>query len=162
MIINTGFYKPRPIRFLELWEHAGWKVKFYGISSPAERPEAKFLDIAKKIASETLPKPPLTDSRYGAAFVTIHQAEMFNQIIVDWWERVNELRHHVFKSMPDQPDYFQDITAGGEAFCIWELRVIGFEREAWIKAVLKNTDSSAAAGAAGIDDYLNFQLNEDA
>jgi len=25
-------YKPRQIRFLELWEESGWRMKVYGIS----------------------------------------------------------------------------------------------------------------------------------
>ena len=149
-------YKARPIRFLELWATNGWKVKIYGISSLCEMPEPDFVETAKEIAKSTLPVPALSRSRYGAAFVTIHRAAMFNQIIVDWWERVNELRHHVFKSLTESPYSFEDITASGEAFCIWELRVIGFERDAWLEMALKTNNGN------GIDDYLNCRLNEDA
>ena len=151
--ISDEPYRARPIRFLELWETSGWRVKIYGISSLGEIPEPGFIETAKEIASSTLPVPARDRSRYGAAFVTIHRAEMFNQIIVDWWERVNELRHHVFKSLPESPYSFKDITASGEAFCIWELRVIGFERDAWLETALKN--------GKGIDEYLNCRLNED-
>src|SRR4051812_45440886 len=103
MSITVEPYKTRPIRFLELWETGGWRVKLYGISSLAERPQARLLKVAREIAKGTLPSPALNPTRYGAAFVTIHEAEMFNQIIVDWWERVNELRHRVFKAQPEQP-----------------------------------------------------------
>jgi hypothetical protein len=157
MAINVSCepYKPRPIRFLEPWETNGWKVKLYGISSLGELPEPDFVERAKEIASRTLPAPALNRSRYGVAFVTIHRAAMFNQIIVDWWERVNELRHHVFKSLPESPYAFEEITASGEAFCIWELRVIGFERDAWLEMALKNGNEK------GIDEYVNCRLNED-
>jgi len=156
MSITSELYRTRPIRFLELWEEGGWGVKIYGISSLAERPQARLLTVAKEIAKGTLPSPALNAAHYGAAFVTIHEAEMFNQIIVDWWERVNELRHRVFKAQPAQPFSFEEITASGEAFCIWELRVISFEREAWLNLVLKNRNET------GIDDYLSLRLNEDA
>ena len=148
-------YKSRPIRFLELWEHEGWKIKIYGICSLAEKPQSRFVKIAKEIAAENLPVPALGNDRYGVAFVTIHQARMFNQIILDWWGRENELRHHVFKANAETPYSFKNITVSGEAFCVWELRVIGFERDAWLNAVLKNS------GAPNIEKYLNLRLNED-
>ena len=33
---------------------------------------------------------------------------------------------------------FDNITHMGEAACIWELAIMGFERKAWIDAVLKD------------------------
>jgi hypothetical protein len=151
-----GEFKKRPIRFLELWRENGWTVKIYGISSPGEFPEPEFVEKAKELARRTLPLPALTGERYGTAFVTIHRAAMFNQIIFDWWERVNELRHRVFKAEPEQPASFREITASGEAFCVWELRVIAFERDAWVEKVLMNPNQN------GLEEYLNSQLNEDA
>jgi hypothetical protein len=79
---------------------------------------------------------------------------MFNQIIVDWWERDNELRHRVFKALPDTPLKFEDITATGEAFCTWELRVLSFERDAWIDTMLVN------ANGPDIEGYLSRRLNQ--
>jgi hypothetical protein len=131
-------------------------VKIYGISERAVLPPASFLDTAKRIAGATLPSPAVAPLRYGAAFVTIHHAEMFNQILVDWWERVNELRHRVFKAPPERPEVFEEITATGEAFCIWELGVIGFERDAWLEAALKSQAATA------VEDYLKLRLDEDA
>jgi len=90
----------------------------------------EFVSIAKTLAAQQLPKRACTTERYGMAFVVIHGARLFNQILVDWWERTNELRHHVFKSGPRSPKAFVDITETGEAFCIWELRVLAFERQA--------------------------------
>lgn len=155
MKVTRESYQTRPIRFLELWQDSGWNVKIYGISSLAETPDPRFISIAKEIALKTLQNTATDGSHYGIAFVTIHHAEMFNQIIVDWWERVNELRHRVFKATRESPFTFEEITASGEAFCVWELRVIGFERDAWVDLVLKNGDG-------GLDEYLESRLNEDA
>ena len=156
MIVSPGPYRPRPIRFLELWRDSAWSVKIYGISEQASLPPPSFVDTAKRIAGGTLPSPAVAPHRYGAAFVTIHHAAMFHQILVDWWEQVNELRHRVFKARPERPDVFEEITATGEAFCIWELRVIGFERDAWLEAALKSPE------ATGVEDYLEMRLDEDA
>jgi hypothetical protein len=115
-------HSPKTIRFIELWEEWGWRTKLYGIHGPNMEIGARLQQIAKNIAQETLPQPSIIADRYGLAFVTIHPSPMFNQIIIDWWERDNELRHRVFKANPDTPFLFQDITATGEAFCVWELR----------------------------------------
>jgi len=149
------FHKKRPIRFLELWKNNGYRIKIYGIRQGDEKPEKHFIEIAKEIADKILPQPALTEERYGIAFITIHQAEMFNQIIIDWWERTNELRHHVFKAEADIPTDFKNITSTGEAFCVWELRIISFERQAWIDKVLLPTEKD------NFEKYLHTQLNED-
>ena len=154
--MNYPFKKhsKRQVRFLELWLNNNWKIKIYGISQLSEKPEEKFVEIAKQLAEETLLKHASENQHYGTAFITIHRAEMFNQIIIDWWERVNELRHHVFKAEPANPYYFKNITATGEAFCIWELSVISFERDAWYKHVLNAKEEN-------INNYLNTVLNKD-
>jgi hypothetical protein len=37
-ITLSSAYCRRPIRFLELWEYEGWKIKIYGIAQHGERP----------------------------------------------------------------------------------------------------------------------------
>ena len=73
----------RPIRYIEQWEHGDWRMKIYGISQDGEYPEDLLIQIAKDIAAGLLPAPALTAERYGLGFLVIHQAEMFNQIIID-------------------------------------------------------------------------------
>lgn len=137
--LNVQKHSLRPIRFLGLQSIGEWQVKLYGISSLAEKLAPEFTPIALKLALKCLPQPAITETRYGVAFVTIHHAEAFNQIIVDWWEHNNELRHRVFKALPSDPMSFNDITPTGEAFCVWELAVICHEREAWLRQVLGET-----------------------
>ena len=48
------------------------------------------------------------------------------------------------------------MTATGPAACVWDLRVIGFERDAWLSKVLRNPSGP------DIDAYLSERLNEDA
>ena len=100
------------------------------------------MPIALDLAAGCL--PPISDTCYGLGFVTIHQAEAFNQIIVDWWEHNNELRHRVFKAQPHAPLDFTEITASGEAFCVWELAVICHERKAWMRHVLNGAPDAQA------------------
>lgn len=143
----------RPVRCVEVFEHAGWRIKLYAIAESDVPVGAAWLGLARALARETLPTDAGAAGRHGAAFVTVHVARMFNQIIVDWWERDNELRHRVFKAAPDAPTAFREITASGEAFCVWELAVIGFEREAWVETVLENPSGP------DVGDYLRRQLD---
>jgi len=133
-------HRPRPVRFLRLWAQDQWRLKLYGISECAERPDSASVDAALAVAAGALPRPALAPHRHGLGFVTVHQALAFNQVIVDWWEHGNELRHRVFRAEPETPCDFAEITATGEAFCVWELAVIGFEREAWLAHVLTLAD----------------------
>lgn len=149
-------HKKRPIRAIETIAFSGWTIKLYGISQFEERPGEMFLEKGKELARHTLPLPAKTDDRYGQAFVTVHQAGAFHQILVDWWENTNELRHRVFRAPPDAPMEFVDITDTGGAFCVWELRVLAFEREAWLTHVLL-----PAAGPDHVS-YSRALLNEDA
>jgi len=142
----------RPVRFVELVDHAGWRIKLYGIRQGGERPDERLLELGRITARMTLPRPAVTADRYGVAFVTVHQANLFNQIVVDWWERLNELRHRVHKAVPEAPEAFADITATGEAFCVWELAVIGHERSAWLRHVLEATQPN-------LDAYLEDTLS---
>lgn len=148
-------HTPRRIRFLELWEHEGWRMKLYGICENDDVPHREYVEMGKSIASRLLPRESDTPDRHGLGFVVIHEATMFNQIVVDWWERSNELRHHVFKAETRHPLHFENITATGEAFCVWELRVIGFERDAWVDTMLDNPDGMDVMA------YLGRRLNED-
>jgi len=65
---------------------------------------------------------------------------MFNQVILDWWERENELRHRVHKAEPDTSLDFRDIKHTGEAFCVWELVAVGFERNVWVQTILAQSE----------------------
>jgi hypothetical protein len=133
-----GDYHVRSIRFLELWRWADWKIKLYGICEQAGEADGHFIQIAKSIATTQIWESASGTSNRGAGFLTIHIARSFNQIIFDWWACQNELRHLVFKSLKGKRQLFEDITATGEAFCIWELAVIQHERNSWVSHILRN------------------------
>lgn len=146
----TAFsYEPRPVTFLELWRHKGWRMKLYGIAWQRPRPEAAFVERAREIATGVLPD---VSGRYGVGFIGVHQGKTGNFIFVDWWAQENELHHHVFISLPDAPMEFRDQTASGLTACVWDLAVIHHERDAWVEAVMKG------GGEEGFDAYLERRL----
>lgn len=133
-------YKTRPIRFLELWEHAGWRVKVYGVSARDERPPQELVDAIKAVAAKTLPQPAIADDYHGIAFLYAHQgANGGGYCSVNWWARENELYHYQHESDANQLAELKPIEeTGGSPFCVWDLAVMEHERQAWVESVLAN------------------------
>lgn len=133
-------YKPRPIRFLELWEHQGWQVKVYGISADADRPSRELVEAIKGVAAEMLPMPAAAGNRYGVAFLYAHQGRDGGGFAaVNWWANENELFHHQYEASADAVADLKPVSeTGGSAGCVWDLAVIEHERKAWVDCVLAN------------------------
>ena len=155
MIALQEAYRKRPIRFLELWEQSGWRLKVYGIAYQGEYPRARLIEIAKALASERLPLLAGTEGCYGVGFLGVHDGRGADVVFIDWWAEENELHHHVYMSSHSLPDQFVYVTPTGLLACIWDLRVLCFEREAWLQSVLANPNG------ADLDHYVRLRLNED-
>ncbi len=133
-------YKPRPVRHLETWTHAGWRVKVYGISASEDRPAEDLVDAIKMEAAMKLPEPAVTEARYGVAFLYAHQGRDGGGFAsVNWWGNENELFHYQYEASPDRIGKLHPIEqTGGSSACVWDLAVIEYERTAWIECVLAN------------------------
>ena len=148
-------YRARPIRFIEEWREAGWRLKVYGIAYEAERPRAELIEAAKRLARGRLPRPAVAASRYGVGFLGVHDGRTANFVFVDWWADENELHHHAYTSASDGLEHFDYATPTGLSACVWDLRVQSFERDAWLEEVLKNPDGAC------VERYMARRLNED-
>ena len=148
-------YHPRPIRFLELWQHAGWRLKLYGIAYRRDLPRPELIDAARAVARQRLPQPAAEQSRYGVGFLGVHDGRGACFVFVDWWANENELFHHVYVSPSDRPHALQYMTPTGLAACVWDLALIAFERQAWLDAVL------AQPTGPDLEAYLACRLNTD-
>lgn len=148
-----GTYEPRPIRFQNLWDIVDWRLKVYGThGQPA--PDDRLIRGLKTAAEEVLPRPTVTDSRYGLGFMCAHQGRTVSIGFVDWWENEDELHHKMF--IADEQDLSRLHPAAEDELtaCSWDLAVIGFERNAWVRHILK-------APQPDIEAYLKEHLNED-
>lgn len=148
-------YEPRAIRFLELWEPEGWKIKTYGIAYQREKPRAELVTAAKAAAAKRLAEVPHSITIYRLGFLGIHDGRTANFVFIDWWAQENELHHHVYVSPRKAPASLTYLTPTGLTACVWDLRVMAFERHAWVEHVLKSADSP------NYEDYLNARLSED-
>lgn len=148
-------YKKRAIRFLELWENSDWLLKIYGIAYEGEFPREGLIHKAKEIAKKHLPQE-ITDRQYGVGFIGIHDGRGGSVIFIDWWSDENELNHHIYVASHENPDEYTYLTPNGSIACVWDLKLLSFERDAWINCVLNNPE-----GHPSIEKYLATQLNED-
>ncbi len=148
-------YSPRPIRFLESWEERGWRIKVYGIAYEAPLPRPQLVEAAKNVVRERLAQVPITQSTYGVGFLGVHDGRGVNFVFLDWWAEENELYHHVYVSPKDSPSALTYVTPSGLTACVWDLRVMCFERQAWLDSVLKNPQGP------DLERYLESRLSED-
>ncbi|GAA2402976.1 hypothetical protein GCM10010191_08150 [Actinomadura vinacea] len=148
-----GPHRPRPIRFLELHESAGWRLKVYGIASEGGRPPAELVEAALKAVPDVLPAPaarrggPGSD-RYGLGFVVVHSAADFSFVLYDWWAGENEIHQRLHSGPLDTPSDLAPHPTPA-VFCVWEGAVVDHERRAWLRHVLARPDGPDVAGYLG-------------
>jgi len=136
-------YSPRPIRPAGIARPNAFRIKQYSIHfGDAPFREGDFA-AGLRLAFDALPRPALTESRPGAGFVIAHQGNGAEYVVLGWWDNENELPLRVFVR-PQTPDGAWRPARGGESVCVWDLEVIWFEREAYVRTVL---------GGGTIEDY---------
>ncbi len=145
-------YIARPIDFIDQVNSEGWRIKVYGISAKSlPLPEGIVSEVLKNVLSH-LPKPAVTEQRYGVGFLIIHQGTLRTWILLDWWENEDIMHHKLFSSPLDKPSAITAEADKSLIACVHELRVITFESEAWIKTVLGCDDHS------DVDNYLELRF----
>jgi hypothetical protein len=149
-------FRPLPVRFFELWEHNGWRVKVYGTSSQHQRPAQSLVDTAKRIAAQRLPVACDDNGAHSVGFLAIHEGRDANFVFVAWWSRENELQRYVYRSATGNPEALDDVTATGCFGTVWDLQILWFERNAWVEKVLGN------ARGPDIEAYLKKLLSDQA
>jgi hypothetical protein len=146
-------YATRSFRFVELLSARDWRMKLYGIAAERELPRPELLAAAKKVAAETLAKE--TANNYKVGFIGAHDGKNASFVFVDFWGNENELFHRVFLCRSSDLNELAAATPADSSVCVWDLHLQSFEREAWIKHVLRK------AQAPDFEGYLAELLNDD-
>ena len=145
-------YSPRPIRLIELLEHDGWRFKLYAITYRAEAFDRASFDSAMLIALKELPSPAITAQRPGVGFMICHRGRGWDYLVVCWWDNQNELPMHIYVRPRDASVPWRR-ARDSESICVWDLQVINFERDAYVREVL--------AAEQSVDCYLARSLYAD-
>lgn len=130
-------YEARPVRFLELWQPEGWRIKVYGIRYGGDLPDPPLVRAGKKVAARRLIDTASGTGHYGVGFLGVHQGRDANFVFVDWWADENELHHHVWLSPEAAPLDLRESEIQEPVACVWDLAVLAFERRAWVEEVMK-------------------------
>ncbi len=155
MAINQ-MYERRYFRFLDLWDIGDWKMKAYGITTKKSNPNVNLIAAARKTADDLLSDVAVDDHTYGIGYIGIHDGATSNFVFIDWWADDNELHHHVYTSPNDNPEDLKPADIETAKACVWDLHLMYFERNAWVKHVL------SGQGAGGFEPYLYDRLIEEA
>ena len=127
-------FSPRPIRFLRVDDFSGWKVKLYSIVYGDAAFDESDFERGLTMARTSLPQPAVTVSRPGVAFCVLHRGNGADYAVLGWWDRENELPTRIFVRPHNEQAWRP--AQGNESFCVWDLQVIGFERDAYVATVL--------------------------
>jgi hypothetical protein len=134
-------YIARTVRFWELAEFNGYRLKQYAIVYGGPFRADSFGD-GLRLAFEALPTPAVTADRPGVGFAIAHQGNGADYVVLGWWDRENELPLKIFVR-PQTPEGQWRPARGGESVCVWDLEVIWFERQAYVQTLLNGGDSEA-------------------
>jgi hypothetical protein len=147
-------YQARSFRFIEPISIGDWRMKLYGIAWHRELPRHELVETAKRVAADQLAKE--TSHNYKVGFIGVHDGRDACFVFVDFWGNENELFHRVFLARSNDPAGLSAAASADSSVCVWDLRLQSFEREAWIKHVLRKPDTP------DFDGYLAERLNEQA
>lgn len=128
-------FHPRPVRFHGLRHREGWRLKLYSIVHDGGPPDLAEFEDGIGLATGELPLPAATAERPGAGFVIAHRGRSALYVVLGWWDRENELPLRVWIRPAEGGGGWRP-AEGGESFCVWDLEVLWFEREAYVAAVL--------------------------
>ncbi|HET9484976.1 MAG TPA: hypothetical protein VFO79_13535 [Xanthomonadales bacterium] len=128
-------FAPRRTEYLGAAEFAGYRMKRYAIvHGDAALDRALYSDAIARFTRE-LPQPPSTVGRPGVGFLICHQGRGVHYLVICSWERENELAMRIFiRSTGGWGDWH--VPGPGHGPCVWDLAVIGHERDAYVRHVL--------------------------
>lgn len=148
----TESYQARHIDHLGIHSTEGWRLKVYSIRHQDKALNPDLIEAAKDSALSFLPQPATSPHHYGLGFISVHQGKSYDFVTVAFWNYDTELKHQSYMRASSSSVALEPITAELSTD-VWDLRVLAFERDAWLNTILKPERPDVTA-------YLNTQLNE--
>ena len=132
-------FAPRIAAFHGIVDRAGHRLKGYTMRY-GERPvDWEEHREGIELALAALPEARPEEGRPGLGFLIVHRGRAAEYVVLAWWDRQNELPVKVFvrNEGPWRP------AREGESFCVWDLEIVGRERDAYVGTVLADGDAEA-------------------
>lgn len=155
-MLHNFIYKPRPVRFLEVYDCQGWQIKIYSISSINNLVQEKKVVAAKQQIPTWLKAANLYElDTYKIATLILHEGKEGCFAIINWWIDATMIQHFVYLATNEKPNEFALYSHNGIITCVWELAVLWHERNAWMKHILLQSTQP------NVEAYLLDVMNED-
>jgi hypothetical protein len=120
-------------------ELAGFRLKLIAIVAQGGDADSALVAAAELTAASHLREHPTRHEHYGVGFLGVHDGQGANQVFLDLWINRNELTHTVWISPKNNPGALTHPPEDHNSVCVWDLAVQAFEREAWLRHVLRNS-----------------------
>ena len=130
-------YAPRQYASLPIWTVGSLRLKPYVIQLPdgAGLPD-RTMEAARGVTSLTLRQAAAAESgSHDLGFVILHAGLAGTWLLMDWWAHKDICCQRLARADPGSAD-FVDVSDRPLMACVWELRVIAHERDAWIEHML--------------------------
>jgi hypothetical protein len=144
-------YQPRTIQFVNLYNQQGWTLKIYSILHPDKTLNVHLIETAKQTALEFLPDST-EPGHYSVGFISVHQGKSYDFVTVGYWTYSTELQHQSYMKASSASATLTALSTELSSD-VWDIRLLAFERDAWVNEVLKASAPSAEA-------YLSKRLSE--
>ncbi len=118
---------------LPLVQSETWQLKPYRILGRTYDGAPTLDQAAIDLIASDLPDPASLSHCPGLGFVIEHLATPVDYLVLCWWQNKNEIITRIYirgAGAAWRP------TDGNESFCVWDLDIMWFERNAFIRTML--------------------------
>ena len=129
-------YDPRPVAFLGVEDHAGWRTKRYTITCAGATFDRARFEEPIALARRALPERAHAPGRPGVGVRIAHQGRSADYLVACWWDRDNELPLRIWVCAPGRDDARWTPARDAESICVWDLGVLWFERQAYVRTMI--------------------------
>lgn len=147
-------YQPRLIEFVELATVEGWRLKVYNIRHRDKKASHTLFKAAKTEAAKILPQPVASQRHHGVGFLSVHQGKSYDFVTVAWWAYETELYQQTYLRPSSLSADLEPLSGLELSSDVWDLRLLAFERDAWLAEVLTRP------GSPSLEAYLAQRLTE--
>ncbi len=151
--MNPLQYSPRQVIAFPAIQVKGRDLKVYGVFSSSER-IAEFPDLSYlgDSVAELVSKCEGEDD-HGIGFVILHLAKDGDYLLLSQWRDANMLQHQVYQGavVERRLSGMRSLAASAIVACVWELEIMKFERDAWVRTVLSVGANDAATRKLYLD-----------
>lgn len=149
-------YIPRLVKPFPAIEAGGRMLKVYGIFCEPEF-ESRFPSLESLRARVNAQPAERREDDHGLGFVVLHFGKDGNYLLLGEWYGGNMLRQRVYgcevDAEGDAP--FTPLDPGDLVACVWELEVMKFERDAWVRTVM----ARGVVDELGVEAYLGMKFS---